>query len=219
MTTNCQWCGQVSHSPICPECTRKQFQQRSEAYRALVARLGGERAVKEYLSSLFFNKPLFDEVKAAYPAQDLLLYGLPGTGKTHLGVSIGRDYKDFYVVKMPQLVRKFREAEQQGEWKVRQLLAFYSTNKILFDDVEEFKQTAYAQGIFYEIQDLRWQNYVAGQMWTSNLGRTALSEIFGEKIISRLSSNLKVVLVKGADYRLAENRAALCRQTRGGDND
>lgn len=209
MPTNCSVCGQLSNTSVCSDCLRKQQMQRADVFRSLTARLGGIRAVKEYMPGLFCNKKLFDEVDAVYPAQDLLLYGQPGTGKTHLGVAVGRVYLDFYVVKMPQMVRQFREAEQQGEWKVRKLLDFYSTKKIMFDDVEEFKQTAYAQGIFYEIQDLRWQNYVSGQIWTSNKGRTALSEIFGEKIISRLSANLRVFNVLGPDYRQPENRVQL----------
>ena len=144
---------------------------------------------------------------------NLILAGLPGTGKTHLACALyhelrGNTFDGAEFVRAETLIRKFKEKEQKESVLLKRYGYGWIDEKnkmdrgcelLVIDDVG-VDTREYARQILIEIIDLR---NAAGlfTVITSNLSKTELLAMFGDRGASRLFHRCLSIGMPGDDFR------------------
>lgn len=205
---------------LCADCKKSEDERNEkekiqkeikETIQKGIQIIGGEFAYRNFNFSSY--KPKTESQKEALkiaqafdPSNDnLMLVGPTGSGKSHLAVSIATS-------SMPRLLSSQR-------WRVTELLRVLRMSKdaheewsrvsslcncplLILEDFGAHKETDWGTSLLWEILDRRLEAGINGLIVTSNLGRTKLSEIMGDRIPSRLSQICRVVKIDGPDGRL-----------------
>jgi DNA replication protein DnaC len=137
----------------------------------------------------------------------LLFGGLPGRGKTHLGWATL-----MYIVRWHAVHRRrvtWQRTDQHSlndEVRVKPdqshayaLKKYLTTDLLFFDDVGAGRPTDFNGEATLRIIDHRYEHRLA-TIYGSNLGKSALIELLGERVYSRLAEAARIV-VKGEDRR------------------
>ena len=151
-----------------------------------------------------------DTVAAApQTAPSLMLWGTPGTGKTHQAYgalrriaetgplrfgAIATTWPDLYAA-----LRPGAGAEDERERAIRRVL---TTPLLLLDDLGTAKTSTWTEEITYRIINHRY-NRLLPIIITSNEPPAALPDLVGDRITSRLIEMTTRVEMNGADRRLA----------------
>ena len=144
---------------------------------------------------------------------NLILAGPPGTGKTHLACAVYHELRGYTFdgaefIRADALVRKFKEKEQKelvllkryGDgWIDEKNKMDRGCELLVIDDVG-VDTSEYAKKILIEIIDRR---NAAGlfTVITTNLTKSELLEMFGDRGASRLFHRCLAIGLWGADYR------------------
>lgn len=140
---------------------------------------------------------------------DMVLTGAPGTGKTHLAVSVLRelvreskvkDRSDARFVPVPELLAEIRACYRDGGPDERDIMDKYSRLPYLvLDDLGAEKTTEWSITTLYLIIDRRYRG-VLPTVVTTNLSLEQIADNLSERISSRLASG-RIITLKGEDYR------------------
>ncbi len=152
-------------------------------------------------------------------AENLVLLGPPGTGKSHLAVALGlkaiqKKYRTLFT-QAAVLIASLNKA--YAENRLEEKLKFYCVPRLLIiDEIGYVPVDVHGAHLLFQLISRRYER--GSIVLTSNRGFGQWGEIFGDTIIAtaildRLLHHSTVINVKGESYRLKEKqRAGLIRK-------
>lgn len=147
-------------------------------------------------------------------AENVLLFGPPGVGKTHLAIGLGRAVVEaghsVLFVTATALLAGLARAETEG--KLAEQLAFYAKPKMLV--VDELGYLPFEKRSAHLFFQLVVRRYERGSMLvTTNQAVTQWGQVFGDEMIAaaildRLLHHSYTLVIQGESYRLKQKKRA-----------
>ena len=147
-------------------------------------------------------------------AENLVLLGPPGVGKSHLSVALGlkaihRKYRTLFT---PAATLITTLIKAYSENRLEDKLKFYCVPKLLIiDEIGYVPVDVHGAHLLFQLISRRYER--GSIILTSNRGFGQWGEIFGDTLIAtaildRLLHHSTVINIKGESYRLKEKRRA-----------
>ena len=147
-------------------------------------------------------------------AENVILLGPPGVGKTHLAISLGvkaceAGHRVLYLT-MEELLTRLKRA--LSEQRLNQTLQQLTYPKVLIlDEIGYLPMTREEAHLFFRILTRRYEK--ASLILTSNKSFLDWGEIFGDQVLAtaildRLLHHATTLNIKGDSYRLKDKRKA-----------
>ena len=147
-------------------------------------------------------------------AENVLIFGPPGVGKTHLAIALGRACVEaghsVLFVSTAGLLGALAKGESEG--KLADVLTFYAKPKLLV--VDEFGYLPFEKRSAHLLYQLVARRYERGSMIvTTNQPVTQWGAVFGDEmtaaaILDRLLHHSHIMTVQGESFRLRQKRRA-----------
>lgn len=136
----------------------------------------------------------------------VLLWGNPGTGKSHLAAAVCHAllHKGYTVVfqSVPELLGRLRDSYGNGGGETEReiMRALMDADLVVLDDLGAEKVTDWTLDTLFRLVDGRYRAKRA-MIVTTNVEASAISDYVGEKIADRLYECLLPVQVRAGSYR------------------
>lgn len=143
---------------------------------------------------------------------NLLVMGIPGTGKSHLSKAIARtlkhEGKSVAYITAAQLFTKIKATFNNQPARDRFNEQFKNFDLVVIDDVGlETKKISEVSWSTSEWTDLLNMREGKSTVWTTNFHELALSEVIGARTMSRMYENTMFIdIFTGEDYRKTKMR-------------
>jgi DNA replication protein DnaC len=147
-------------------------------------------------------------------AENVLMFGPPGVGKTHLAIGLGRAAVESghsaLFVTATSLLAQLSRAQLEG--KLAEQIAFYAKPKLLVVDELGYlpleKQTAH---LFFQLVSRRYER--GSMLITTNQTITQWGHVFGDDMIAaavldRVLHHSHVLVIQGDSFRLRQKKRA-----------
>ena len=150
-------------------------------------------------------------------AENLLLFGAPGLGKTHLSAAIARDVSDkgFSVVydTASHVFERF-EAQKFGGREDQETAAdverVLNCDLLILDDLGTEMTTAFVQSALYQIINTRLMEK-RSTIISTNLSPDKLAQRYSPQIASRIEGEYRLLAFVGEDIRKQKKRREMAR--------
>lgn len=216
----------LTHAAVLAQLLECEVQSRSLAAQRRRIRTAAFPQLK-YLHDLV-REDLPEEARAALPqletldfiknGRNLVLYGNPGTGKTHLATALGiaacqRGYSVLFT-SVPRLLTGVREARSQH--KLSQLQSrFEKYDLVICDEFGYVSCDKEGSELLFNHLSLRAETH--STIITTNLAFSRWNEIIPDKVlvnalVDRLTHKAKIINMTGASYRLKQTQQMIKNQ-------
>lgn len=164
---------------------------------------------------LEFNKSIdrkvLDELRTlrfVHNAENLILLGPPGVGKTHIAIGLGLEAIKagftVYYIDSATLMMRLRSASQQGGLE-RQLKTLRRYKLLIIDEIGYLPFDSEVANLFFRLISMRYENH--STIFTSNKSYSEWGEIFGDPVIAtaildRILHHSITLNLRGESYRL-----------------
>ena len=159
--------------------------------------------------------PIMERLDFIQQAQNIILAGNPGTGKTHIAIALGikaclEDY-NVYFTTIHKLLTQIREAQSQRT--LRQLESkFEKYDLVICDEFGYISFDKQAAEILFAHLSIRTGQKAT--IITTNLAFNQWNEIFGDQVLTaamvdRLTHKAILVNMNGDSYRVKESKKLL----------
>lgn len=158
-------------------------------------------------------------------AENVLLLGQPGVGKTHLAVALGLKacalgYRTLFVTGAGLITTLMRaQGENRLEEKLKQLV---QPRLLIIDEIGYLPMERPGANLFFQLVSRRYER--GSILITSNQSLAGWGEVFGDPLIAtaildRLLHHSTTINIKGESFRLKEKKRAglLARESRPAD--
>ncbi|EOJ8667013.1 ATP-binding protein [Providencia stuartii] len=139
--------------------------------------------------------------------EGLIFCGIPGTGKTHLAVSIAREIAEdlqesVFITTAARIIRAFcRTWSGNSEFSELDVLAKYcDPDLLIIDEIGVQYGTDSERNILFEVINDRYE-YLLPTILVSNLPLNELEEMLGERVVDRLLQGGTVLTFNWPTYR------------------
>jgi DNA replication protein DnaC len=147
-------------------------------------------------------------------AENLILLGPPGVGKTHLAIGLGIEaiHAGFsiYFINSAAMIAKLKLAAQRGKLE-KQLKSLNKYKLLIIDEIGYLPFDLEAAHLFFRLISMRYEH--ASTIFTSNKSYSEWGEIFGDPVIAaaildRILHHAITLNIKGESYRLKARKKA-----------
>jgi len=147
-------------------------------------------------------------------AENVLLFGPPGVGKTHLAIGLGRAVVEaghsVLFITATSLIGSLAKAESEG--RLAEQIGFFAKPKLLIvDELGYLPFEKRSANLFFQLVTRRYER--GSMLLTTNQMVTQWGQVFGDEMIAaavldRLLHHSHVLVVQGESYRLKQKKRA-----------